>query len=155
MPPAPYADVLARNLRAVRAALDISQADVAARMQALGFGEWRRQTVARVEKAGRRLAAEEVFALSYVLETTILRLVRPAEESEWVAFPSGRAVHASSVVGSARGARDMAIRWDGNTPVFFEGGTHWPAGFRDVFDPAADDQRAAAFIDAQRPDPDG
>lgn len=119
MPPVPYTDVLARNLRAARAVADISQADVGARMRSLGFTEWRRQTMGNAEQGKRRVTAEEVFALSYVLETTIIRLViGPFDGDEWITFPAGSGVDVMSVAASARGSRDGAIRWDGNTPVF-------------------------------------
>jgi transcriptional regulator with XRE-family HTH domain len=154
--PVSYGSLLARNLRVARAAANLSQNDVGERMRNLGFTAWQRSTVSLAEQGKRRLIAEEVFALAYALDTTIARLVRPTEDDQRIAFPSGRAVEASSVTGSARGARDGAIRWDGNTPVFFEGSTRWPAGYRDVFDPAADDQRAADFIASKSSDsPDG
>jgi transcriptional regulator with XRE-family HTH domain len=118
MPPRAYRDVLARNFRAARAALDIGQADVAERMTGAGYPEWRRQTVARVEQGKRRLTAEEVFALAYVLETSVTRLMSPTEEDHWVAFPNGHVVHAQHAMGRMRGTADGAVRWEGNTPVF-------------------------------------
>jgi 8-oxo-dGTP diphosphatase len=124
MPPRAYKDVLARDFRAARAALDIGQADVAERMNALGFAEWRRQTVARVEQGKRRLTAEETFALSYALETSVARLMSPIEEDHWVAFPNGHVVHAKHGMARMRGTTDAAIRWEGNTPVFMAEQAH-------------------------------
>lgn len=118
MPPRAYKDVLARDFRAARAALDIGQADVAERMNALGFTEWRRQTVARVEQGKRRISAEETFALAYALEVGVTRLMSPIEEDRWVAFPNGKVVHAQHGMQRMRGTADDAIRWEGNTPVF-------------------------------------
>jgi transcriptional regulator with XRE-family HTH domain len=114
-----YGDLLARNLRAARAAANLSQTDVGERMGNLGFTAWMRSTVSLAEQGKRRVTAEEVFALSYVLETTILRLViGPTDGDERITFPAGTAVDAMSVIGSARGSRDGAVRWDGNSPVF-------------------------------------
>ncbi len=118
MPPRAYKDVLARDFRAARAALDIGQADVAERMNALGFAEWRRQTVARVEQGKRRLTAEETFALAYALEVGVTRLMSPTEEDRWVAFPNGKVIHAQHGMRRMRGTADDAIRWERNTPIF-------------------------------------
>ena len=118
MPPRAYKDVLARDFRAARAALDIGQADVAERMNALGFPEWRRQTVARVEQGKRRISAEETFALAYALEVGVTRLMSPTEEDRWVAFPNGKVVHAQHGMARMRGTTDDAISWEGNTPIF-------------------------------------
>lgn len=117
--PVPYSSLLARNLRAARAAANLSQNDVGERMRKLGFTAWMRSTVSLAEQGKRRVTAEEVFALSYVLETTIIRLViGPFDGDEWITFPAGTGVDVMSVAGSARGSRDGAVRWDGNTPVF-------------------------------------
>jgi transcriptional regulator with XRE-family HTH domain len=149
MPPAPYATILTSNMRAARAAAQLSQADVGERMRELGFTSWLRQTMSTVENGKRRLTAEEVFALAFVLETTIARLVTPTADSpDFIAFPSGQSMHVSAVVGSARGARVEALRWDGNKPVFT--GTSYPAQFRDLVDPDAVDPRVAAFTAAER-----
>ncbi len=117
--PVPYGSLLARNLRAARAAANLSQSDVGERMRNLGFTAWMRSTVSLAEQGKRRVTAEEVFALSYVLETTMIRLViGPFDGDEWITFPAGSGVDVMSVAGSARGSRDGAVRWDGNTPVF-------------------------------------
>ena len=119
MPPAPsYADLLARNLRAARAAARISQAEIAERMNSLGFREWRRQTVARVEKAERKMSAEELFWLSYVLSASVMRLMSPTEDDHWVAAPNGRTIHAQHAAQRMRSTGDGAIRWDRNMAVF-------------------------------------
>jgi transcriptional regulator with XRE-family HTH domain len=119
MPPAPsYADLLARNLRAARAAARISQADVAERMNDLGFPEWRRQTVARVEKAERKISAEEVFWLSYVFDASVMRLMSPTGDDHWVSAPNGRVIHAQHAMQRMRSTGDAAVRWDGNRAVF-------------------------------------
>ena len=41
----------------------------------LGFTEWRRQTVASVEQARRRVMAEEIYGLAAVLGTTTAALM--------------------------------------------------------------------------------
>ena len=42
---ATYGEVLARNIRAARSRIGLGQAAVANRMRALGYQEWRPQTV--------------------------------------------------------------------------------------------------------------
>src|SRR5579875_751710 len=88
----PYADVLAKNVRAARARRGLEQEPLAVRMRALGFSAWRRQTVASVEKNTRRLTAEEVFGLAFALETSVISLLEPAREDGPVSLPSGAEV---------------------------------------------------------------
>jgi hypothetical protein len=45
-----YGEVLAANFRAARARAGLGQELVAARMRALGYSEWRYQTVGAVER---------------------------------------------------------------------------------------------------------
>jgi len=129
MAPTTYAEVLARNLRAARSRIDIGQENVAARMRALGYRAWIRQTVGSTERGRRRPTAEEVFALAYVLQTSIMALMAPAAEDKVVDLPSGAVIDAASVYRSASGLNDGAIWWDGDTPAWDEEATQhrvWP-----------------------------
>ena len=155
MPPRAYKDVLARDFRAARAALRISQADVAERMNNLGFTEWRRQTAARAEQGTRRLTAEEVFWLAYVLEVGVTRLMSPTEEDHWVTAPNGRSIHAQHGMARMRGTADDAIRWEGNTPVFMaEQARFGPADDDSEPDYFAPQQPVVAAIAAFLAEPD-
>jgi transcriptional regulator with XRE-family HTH domain len=113
--PVPYASLLASNLRAARAAANLSQSDVGERMRALGFTAWLRSTVSLAEQGKRRVIAEELFGLALVCETSMLRLVAPPEETPWVELPAGppAIVHGAVAV---RGTGE--VQWDGNTPKF-------------------------------------
>ena len=114
----PIADVLARNMRAARAVARVGQADVAARMNALGFTEWRRQTVARVETGSRRPTAAEIAALALCLDTAPrdLMLPRNGGEEPRVVFPSGFVVSGMRLL-----TNDGSIAWDeNNRPVVSE-----------------------------------
>lgn len=115
---ATYGAVLAANVRAARARASLGQETVAARMRALGYAEWRYQTVGVVEKGKRRLGAEEVLALAEALGTTVFALMRPAEDDGLIRFPSGAAISARSVALSAVAHNDGAVTWDGNEPRF-------------------------------------
>ena len=64
------------NIRAQRARTGLKQADVAIRMNALGFA-WYQQTVGLVERNKRPLGADELSALALVLETTPDQLYLP------------------------------------------------------------------------------
>lgn len=115
MSPTTYGEVLARNIRAARSRSDLSQQDVAARMRALGFDAWLYQTVGNVERGRRRVTAEEVFALSLVLDTTIAALMSADDQDGDIDLPSGLAIGAVSVERLAgRGVNDRAIVWSGN-----------------------------------------
>jgi transcriptional regulator with XRE-family HTH domain len=81
-------EMLAANLRAARARAGLGQELVAARMRAFGYGEWRYQTVGVVEKGKRRVMAEEIMALAWVLETNLPALMSPTGSDD-VRFPSG------------------------------------------------------------------
>jgi transcriptional regulator with XRE-family HTH domain len=118
MAPHTYGEILARNLRAARSRIDIGQESAAARMRALGYNAWLRQTVGSTERGRRRPTAEEIFALAIVLQTTITALMAPAAEDHEVDLPSGAAVNAGTVYRSATGYYEAAIGWDGDEPVF-------------------------------------
>jgi transcriptional regulator with XRE-family HTH domain len=117
-----YGDVLARNVRAARAARQIGQQELAARMRALGYSAWLHQTVGNVERGKRRLVAEELLGLALALETTVNNLMLPDPDDEPVALPSGDEIPATSViratlaVGYSRGLRPMT--WEDDKPVF-------------------------------------
>jgi 8-oxo-dGTP pyrophosphatase MutT (NUDIX family)/transcriptional regulator with XRE-family HTH domain len=110
--PVPYASVLPRNLRAARAAANLSQADVGERMQALGFRAWLRSTVSLAEQGKRRVTAEELLGLALAFGTSMVRLAEPSDETPWVELPAGGVIHRGAVRGMG------AIGWDGNKPIY-------------------------------------
>ncbi len=118
MAPTTYKDVLARNIRAARNRIGIGQESAAVRMRALGYDAWIRQTVGSTERGTRRPTAEEVFALAYVLQTTISGLMAPRAEDKVVGFPSGDSIPVESVQMSADGRIDDSVWWDDDKPVF-------------------------------------
>lgn len=70
--------LLAANIRATRALLNLSQQDLAARMSALGH-QWSRPTVSQVERATRAVSVDELYGLAHALTTDILMLLSPPE----------------------------------------------------------------------------
>jgi transcriptional regulator with XRE-family HTH domain len=114
----PYADVLARNVRAARARGRIGQETVAARMSALGFGAWVRQTVTKVERGQRRLTAEEMLGLSIALDTTIAALMMPANEDDGIVLPGGQPLPGHGVQTSVMGYSPAAF-WEGDRLQLF------------------------------------
>lgn len=121
-----YDEVVVSNLRAARKRKDIGQERLAARMRALGFSAWLRQTVSKAEKGERRLTALEVFGLAYCLETSLFALLAPTAEDKMVEFPGGASVAAELVAGSVRGIPDESVAWKNDLPVF--AAVSWPAG---------------------------
>ena len=131
MAPDPYGEILARNIRAARSRVDIGQESVAARMRALGYEAWLRQTVGSTERGRRRPTAEEILGLAICLETTAQHLMSPLLQDGPVELPSGVSLAAGQVRSlifgidpsmedfpgsSVRGARSgRDIRWEGNT----------------------------------------
>src|SRR5262245_396007 len=90
MPEATYATLLARNLRVARAAADLSQSDVSARMHELGFASWVPSTVSQVERAKRRLTCEEALGLMVCLETTLEAIMYPPADFQTIILPGGQ-----------------------------------------------------------------
>jgi transcriptional regulator with XRE-family HTH domain len=99
--------------------LDIGQENLAARMRALGYNAWIRQTVGSTERGRRRPTAEEIAGLALALQTTIGKLMQPVDEDQAVELQSGGpAVSVMSVRLSVVG-RSIAgeVEWDGDKPV--------------------------------------
>jgi transcriptional regulator with XRE-family HTH domain len=99
--------MLAVNLAAERARRKLGQEDVAARMRAVGYAKWSRQTVSDLESGKRRLLAEEILALAAILKTSFTVLL--ATETDELVLPSGVTLEAAQMA-----------EWDGNTPKFPE-----------------------------------
>lgn len=114
MAPTTYAEVLTRNVRAARTRLDLDQADVVERMRDLGYVTWHRQTIGKVERGERRIAADEILGLSVVLGTSIAALMAPANEDKVVDLPSGEELSVAAVQMLARGLSDIGVTWHGN-----------------------------------------
>jgi 8-oxo-dGTP pyrophosphatase MutT (NUDIX family) len=117
MAPRIYEDVLARNAAGLRSRARLNQETVAARMRALGYKAWLRQTVANVEKGKRRLTGGEIHALAHALQTTIAALMLPAPDDRQVEFPSDEAISVWSVQQLVRGMNVGAVAWLGNGAV--------------------------------------
>lgn len=80
-----YQVAVGRNISGARGQRQISQSEVARRMQLLGFDEWQHPTVSLVERGRRRLMCEEAIGLALVLKTTVPRLMSPLDDiaAEW------------------------------------------------------------------------
>jgi transcriptional regulator with XRE-family HTH domain len=117
--PKTYAASLANNARVARVVKDLDQETVAARMRALGFSAWVRQTVQRIEREKRRLVAEEVLGLALALETSIYELLKP--EGELIQLPSGESIPGVDLEGLICGLADDLVTWEGNKPIFHPG----------------------------------
>lgn len=112
-----YGTLIARNLLAARARARLKQADVAARMRALGFS-WHPQTVGEVENGRRRVTAEEILGLAAALETSVGRIMSPLNEDRHLKLPSGQTIPGAMVRDPMGFARDNSITWEGNVPGF-------------------------------------
>ena len=108
-----YDKVLARNIRAARSRAGLNQELVAARMRALGFGEWRQSTVGRIERGQRRVTAEEIMWLAWALQTNLLALMKATEDDGLVESPAGEIIGVRSVGYSLGGMNDYAVTWPG------------------------------------------
>jgi transcriptional regulator with XRE-family HTH domain len=148
-----YSEVLARNVRAARARLGLEQEPLAARMRALGFESWRRQTVANVEKNTRRVTAEEVFGLALALETRLMGLMEPVTSDDPISLPSGASMAFMAVHEMLWGASQYAIAWDGDTPRFLEYNPPRDRPFHEWLPPPARGRRNPNLPRYPPPDP--
>jgi 8-oxo-dGTP diphosphatase len=121
--PETYADLLARNLRAARAAANLSQADAGERMRALGFRSWLGQTVSASERGKRRVTAEEIIGLCAALECPPGALLLPVRGSADIELPAGQLVrlgrdaHEITLpTGRRPDGTPLPHAWDGNVP---------------------------------------
>jgi len=78
-----------RNIRAQRARMGLTQANVSRRMNQLGF-TWYPQTVGLVERNQRPLNADELIALAFALETIPDVLYGPPPDVAYVLFGEER-----------------------------------------------------------------
>jgi 8-oxo-dGTP diphosphatase len=111
-------ELLRGNMAAVMARRGLTQPDLAARMQALGY-KWIRQTVGDVQTGRRGLRASELYGLALALELPITTLVVPWADVEEpsVRMPSGLILDFTTQF-RIRNVPWAPIMWEGNTPKF-------------------------------------
>ena len=127
----PYGEILARRIRGARAEKGLGQELIAARMRALGFDGWTRQTVGSTEKPTRRVTAAEIIGLALALETSVPTLLTAVPDDEAVAFPPGP-LAVNSMKKLVTGFNDHAITWNGEVPVLSASAEAVPAIARGV-----------------------
>lgn len=110
-----YGLLVSRNVVAARARARMSQASLAARMKALGYG-WYAQTVGAVERGERRLEISEVLALALALETSVGALLDPSADDKLISLPSGDVILAGTVLRSVRHFNDGMVAWLDDVP---------------------------------------
>lgn len=118
MTPPSYGEVLALNVRAARSRKRLGQASVVARMRALGYDQWHRQTMGKVERGERRLMVEEILGLALALETSIGMLLDPTRDDQLVTLPAGQHMQVMTVLRSVRHFNDGMVYWEGDEPRF-------------------------------------
>ena len=102
-----YGGLVAANIRAARARLGITQAQLAARMRDLGH-DWYQQTAGATERGDRRATAEEIAALALCLDTLPDVLTLPPPNVAFVLFGEKRIpAQRLSIV-------DDSVSWDGD-----------------------------------------
>jgi hypothetical protein len=106
-----YGTVLAQNITAAREGAQLSEEDLAVRMQKLGFSTWLQQTVAEAEQGELTLTADEVLGLSVALEIPVTAVMLPPDDNPAeVALPGGQAVVLQ------RHDFEPTLWWYGNEP---------------------------------------
>jgi transcriptional regulator with XRE-family HTH domain len=141
-----YDEVLARNARAYRSRKGIGQERLAARMRALGYTAFLRQTVSKVEKGERRLSAAEVLGLALALEVTMRQLLEPQPDDKQIELPNGDSFSERTVRLLVAEVNDRAILWRDDVPAHreviagWEGDPDMPGELADALK-AADDKQ--------------
>jgi hypothetical protein len=114
--------------------VQLDQAVVSERMRALGYPSWHRQTLGKVERGERRLAASELLGLALALEVPIpVLLAGPPDNGIEL---GDYQISGQDVTALASGRNNGAVRWDGNKPVIGKGVNAWFGDRED--DPARD-----------------
>ena len=108
----PYKLLVARRIKEARVAAGLNQADLAERMQDLGFTSWLSQTVSSTERAARRVTSEELLGLMVACETDLTALIYPAAEFQGILLPAGQEVVLPAAKYGYNPDRHRA--WDGN-----------------------------------------
>ncbi len=107
--------MLAGNVAAAMARRRLSHADLAERMQVLGY-RWARQTVGDIVNGKRQLRAGELYGVSVALEIPVTTLVIPwADEGPMpeVGLPSGLVLTFSAQFRISN-VPAFPIMWEGN-----------------------------------------
>jgi hypothetical protein len=112
--PVDIAALASANIRAARARLSITQAQVARRMRQFGYG-WYPQTCGLVERNQRPLLAGELAALALALETTPDQLALPPPGVAVVLF-GGQPIPAQRL-----SVDDGSLTWEGDMLKISEG----------------------------------
>jgi hypothetical protein len=111
--------MLAGNIAAAMARRHLGHADMAERMQNLGY-KWARQTVGDIVNGKRQLRAGELYGVAVALEIPVTTLVIPwADEGPMpeVGLPSGLVLIFSAQFRISN-VPAFPIMWDGNKPKF-------------------------------------
>ena len=114
MAPASYSDAIVENIRATRARKKPrpGRREPSA-CASSGYESWHRQTLGKVERGERRLAASELLGLALALETNIpVLLAGPPDDG--VELGEGQ-IDGRDVTSLASGRNNGAVRWDRTT----------------------------------------
>ena len=92
-PPPSFSDVIMRNIRTQRVRKGLDQGAVVEAMRKLGFTNWHRQTMSKIELGQRRVTLEELLGLVVVFKASWGSLLFPAAgEMRIVELPGGQQV---------------------------------------------------------------
>jgi transcriptional regulator with XRE-family HTH domain len=91
-----FSDVIVRNIKSLRARRGLDQDDVVKAMREMGFANWHRQTMSKIELGQRRITLEELLGLVLAFDTSWGSLLFPAAgELRLVSLPNGKPVSLS------------------------------------------------------------
>jgi 8-oxo-dGTP diphosphatase len=143
-----YGKRLAENIRVARVRAGIGQDLLAARMRALGFEGWVRQTVGSTEKPSRRATAEEILGLALALEVSMPTLLGPVlTDSPPPVRLKDVPLEYRSLYKLAGGFNDHSITWNDDVPIPGQGTSSWMVDEHpEIVLPASPQQPIAAAI---------
>lgn len=106
-----FPEVVAQRVSELRATNGWTQERLAAEMSALGF-DWKRITVAEVERCARRLSLDEILAIAALAEQAVIGLLSPPDavdvEVNHVQLPAAEVFVLLSGSGGARAVSGAA-----------------------------------------------
>jgi transcriptional regulator with XRE-family HTH domain len=116
-------EIVADNVRDIRAARRLTQADLSERMVVLGCNGWHRATASEVERGMRSVSVDELFALALALDVTVSKLLDPggAVTRRSLGLDLGACVPLVDVDDARAFIQEeearLVIIWEGNVPM--------------------------------------
>ena len=145
-------DVLAENVRVLRAIRGLTQEVLADRMSFLGHG-WKRQTVGQIARHDRSTSVDELLGLAIALDTSVPRLIDPRgfdkKHPFYLDVGSAEPLDLGMALDLVTGGGAVAIEWDQNPMRVTWGRIKTNPSFIGLLDDIYHDQGGLKYDDSE------